>query len=48
MVLVAVAAFGGYRSPPELLAAEERANPQLEQAPSSWIGQKCVTKYASR
>jgi hypothetical protein len=47
MVLIVVAAFGQDDVVPKSLAAEERAIQQLEPAPSSWIGQKCVTKYAT-
>ena len=46
MVLLAGASFGGYLVPPRLVAARAGAIEQVEQAQASWIGQKCVTKYA--
>ena len=47
IALMAVASLIVYAIPPRLLAAEERANQQVEQAPASWIGQRVVTKYAA-
>jgi hypothetical protein len=47
MVLLAAASLGGYPVPPCASAVQKRPDQQVEQAPSSWIGQKVVTKYAT-